>query len=113
MTAQDVIDEVREQLNDMSEQSDNYRFSDAEMLRAVTDANYQLAGDRKDLLLTAAGAYEVIVDITTTGQTLFFESNMRSALSHFVSQIILTKDSEDDQNMKLAGFHLNKYNSLI
>jgi hypothetical protein len=110
LLASTVIDLVRQQIGDTIEE---YRFADTELLDALTNANRQLADDRNDLQLTAAGAITPVVDVTSLTQELIFAENMTLPLAHYTSQVILTKDSENDQNMKLAGFHLNKYNSII
>lgn len=110
LLASTVINTVREQISDTFEE---YRHKEPEMLEALTDANVQLGKDRPDLLLTSAGARTNVVQVTTLTQELIFDDDMQLPLAHYTSQVILTKDSENDQNMKLAGFHLNKYNSLI
>ena len=106
MTAQDIIDLVRQEINDTIR---DYRFADSEILSALTDANRELALDRPDLLLDANGDYITIVDITAVSDTILFDDNQRQALMHYTCYRILSKDSEDDQNMALARTHLALY----
>jgi len=110
MIASDVIDLVREEVNDTIK---DYRFSDAEMLSALTDATRELAQDRPDLLLDATGSYNTVVDVTATNQTLIFDDNQRQSLMHYTCYRIFSKDSEDDQNLVLSRNHLSLYNQRI
>lgn len=109
MTAQDVITLARDEIGDNIE---DYRWSDSKMLSALTDACFNLAQDRPDLILKADGTRETVSELSTVYDNLVFGNNEKQALMHFTAYRILSKDSSDDTNMQLAGFHLNNYNGL-
>lgn len=110
MIAEEVIELVRDEISDDIE---DYRWSDAKMLSALTDACFELGQDRPDLLLESDGTYDTVETVSHIKDVLVFGDAQRMPLVHYTAYRILSKDSEDDTNMKLAGFHLNEYNRLI
>lgn len=110
MLASEVITEIRENVLDTEEE---YRHSDAEMLRALTDASYQLSKDRPDLLIDTDGTILSVSALTAVGDTVLFGADMKDALASWSSYKLLKKDGEDSNNIALAGVHLQTYQAQI
>ena len=110
MIASDVITLSREALNDTER---DYRFEDAELLRALDEACQELKLDRPDLLLTSTGTYGTVDTVDALGDTLAYDVTYRNALANKVCHKIYVKDSEDDGNARLAQDHLQLYKLAI
>ena len=110
LLASQVIDDVRLNLIDDKEP---YYHTDTDLLRFLTDATYRLAQDRPDLLLTTGGTLSVLVAVTTLGDTLIYEADVKEALINYVCYLALLTDSEDTQNLGLSREHKAAYTNAI
>ena len=110
MLASDVVTTARENLQDTEKE---YRFSDTEMLTALTSAVRRLAIDRPDLLVASDGTLETEADVTSLSQTLIFDTHWREALVSYLCHRLFVKDSEDTHNANLAVTHLAAYKDAI
>jgi len=110
MLASDVVTTVRQNLQDTEKP---YRFSDAEMIIAMTSAVRRLARNRPDLLVSSDGSIETEADITALSDTLIFGTDWREALASFVCYRLFLKDGEDTYNATMAATHLQAYNDAI
>ncbi len=110
LLASQVVFDVRLNLQDDKEP---YYHTDDDLLRFLTDASYQLAGDRPDLLLTTAGTLSVPVDITALIDTLIYEADMKEALVNYTCYLALFVDGEDTQNIGLSQAHKAAYKQSI
>lgn len=110
MLASDVIDVARENLEDTEK---DYRFSDAEMIKALNSATRRLATDKPDLLVDSDGTIIAIVDAAALGDTLIFDRDWLEALVSYLCYRIFLKDSSDTFNANQATTHLAAYRDAI
>lgn len=110
MLASDVIDVVRENLDDIKEE---YRFDDPELLNTLTSSTRRLAVDRPDLLVDDDGLIIPIVDVTTLSQVLVFDRDFLEALSNHVCFLIFAKDNSDNHNATQSAIHKSLYDAAI
>lgn len=101
MTAQDVIDGVRDQLND--EDESNERWIDEKLLRYVDEAQKRIRHIRPDLFLSAADAMQTAGTIDAVGDVLILDEDNRQSLVDLVCSRALFQDSSDTMNVKRAG----------
>tara|TARA_Y100000310_G_scaffold149860_1_gene149246 strand:+ start:1279 stop:1635 length:357 start_codon:yes stop_codon:yes gene_type:complete len=100
MTAQDVIDDVRQHLRD--DTAGNYRWTDATLLVHLSDAERQFYQMRPDLFLTSSSTMDTPVDLTDVGDTLKLDEDNRKALVSWVSALALEEDAADEANLARA-----------
>jgi len=110
MIASDVITIARQGLSDTSEE---YRFSDSEMLDALTSATERLGIDRPDLLVDSAGAIIAVVDVTALGDTLIFDREWLEALADYLCYLIFMKDNTHTFNAEQSAIRIASYKNAI
>ena len=101
MTAQDVIDDVRQFLRDFD--AANYRWTDAVLLVYLSDTEREFYQMRPDLFINASSTIDTPVDLTDVGDTLKLDEDNRKKLVSWVAAFVLEEDSADEANARRAG----------
>jgi len=100
MTAGDVIDVIRQNLNDQDQ--NNYRWDDSTLQGYLDDAQRRLADMRPDLFLKSDGTMSSPSKITSNGTTLKVAEDSRQALAALTCASALVEDSDDLANQQRA-----------
>ena len=102
MTAQDVIDEARRQLNDST--AEGYRFEPADVLNWLNQARQELYKRRPDIWLAADGSMTALAILTNddldTAMTEGLDQQVR--LAHWIAYRASLGDSADEQQSRQA-----------
>ena len=100
MTVTQVIDTIRRTLND---EGDTERWTDAALIRYVSDAHQFLYQIRPDLFLDANGDVSVPSNLATLGASLTVGEAWRPFLQAYACSRALEEDSADTENMRRAN----------
>lgn len=98
MTAQDVIDDVRQFLRDTA--AGSYRWTDAVLLVYLSEAEREFYQKRPDLFLTSSSTMDPPVDLTDVGDVLKLDEDNRKRLVDWVSALVLAEDAADEANQR-------------
>ena len=106
MTAGDILTLVREMINDEKE---DYRFSDAEVYRAMDEAQREMVYERPATRMGSDGTYSTLNTLDDSADVITVDTVYKQALAHLVCSKLYVKDGEDDQNLRLGDFHYKRY----
>lgn len=111
--AQDVESQVRK---DVSDTLVPYRWDAPTILGHITTGRNEIVRQRPDALYSGQDIITTQVDdlppisaLTGTGSNTLISRMFFNALVHYVDYCILTGDSEDANNQKLAADHWDKF----
>ena len=110
MNVSDVITRARRILKD---DFAPYRFSDAYMLAAYSDAQRELGRLRPDLLATSSFTVTTLSDVVSTSTASAFDETMREALSYLTCEKVYLTESADDGNLSMASFMRKKFEEAM
>lgn len=82
-----------------------YRYADADLIRALNIGLLECRRIRPDLFI---GRMDAVPDYTTTGQTVVFDQQYRSALVYYIVGRAGIRDDEPDADQRASAF-LNKF----
>ncbi len=100
MTAQNVIDSVRQLLRDTD--ASNYRWTDAVVLVHLSDGEREFYQMRPDLFLNSSSTIDTPVDLTAVGDTMKLDEDNRNKLASWVAALVLEEDAAEETNLRRA-----------
>lgn len=110
MNASSVISRARSILQD---DLAPYRFTDAYMLQRFSDAQFNLANIRPDLVATTAFGATTITDVSSVSTASAFDETMRMPLAYLTAeQVYLTEDA-DAGNLAQAASMRSKFQQAM
>ena len=105
MTAAEPIEEARDILNDASTP---YRWSDAQLLRWLSDGQREVYRRRPDLFMQL-GAMVAPSDLSATTDDLDVGEAQRAALTDYVCARAFMVDADHDDNLARSTAHMNLF----
>lgn len=111
MLVSDVIDRVRQSLNDTDPA--NYRWTLTELLRYLNDGVTESVALRPDLNLNDAGAVKTFTTLTALGNTVDVDATLLMPLVDYVCAKALMEDNPDKSNAALAALRYQTFTRTL
>jgi hypothetical protein len=104
------IKEARRILHDT--ESTGYRWSDAQLIKYLNEAQYDLRHKRPEFWLDSAGSLQDLVVVVSLSTETLLEDRISDKLASFIVFKALSEDDADTENLNRANIHKSQYDEL-
>ena len=111
MTGQNVVDRVREILNDQDEASRDWEDSD--LLRWVNDGVKAICGLRNDALLASDGTLTTVTELTALSGTISIPDKFRVPLTWYIVWMAFASEAGDKRDAARAADAKQAFTDLV
>lgn len=109
-----ITNRARPTLNDTSTQTNEQRWSDALMIRMVSDAEIIILDQRSEEYLDTDGITErTFTEPTGIGDTLFVGDKWRETIMHYICARCFEQPFDERYNLESAEYHNGKFWELL